>query len=320
MEPSIISRCRTRWTKSWFPETTPLRLAVCRILVVGAHLIWFREALSTHLLLVRSSDGFIQPQAIIRAICAVIPEDTFRTPETMTIIFWVTMAAGFLTLIGLATRSSAFVFALGNWILVAHSYSYGEKHHPEALWCIFLMLLAFSPSGRCLSVDAMIRKWRKRPETDGAWGVKSTMTTALWALLLTQVVMAITYLNAGLCKLHVSGLSWMNGYTLQGHMFTDAVRWERPLGLWMAQQHNLCIALSVFAIVFEVFFFVALISRRAVPFVLICGVALHMGIFLTQAAPFFQTMILYCVFIDFDRLFRRMRIPGLGNQPHYAPA
>ena len=127
----------------------------------------------------------------------------------------------------------------------------------------------------------------------------------------------MTYLNAGICKLHVSGLAWMNGYTLQGHIFTDAVRWERPLGLWMAQQHNLCIALSVFAILFEVSFFVALIAPRAVPFILIGGAALHTGIFLVQAAPFFQTVILYCVFIDFDRLFRRMRSRGLDpHLPH----
>jgi uncharacterized membrane protein YphA (DoxX/SURF4 family) len=256
-------------------------------------------------MLVRSPDGFIQPQAIIRAICAIIPQDMFRTSETMTILYWLMLVAGVSTLFGLATRSSAFVFALSNWIMIAHRYSYGEKHHTEALWCIFLLLLAMSPSGRCLSFDALIRRSRSSFVSGPRWGVVSRDKTVTWPLTLIQVIMSLSYLNAGVCKLHTGGLTWLNGYTLQGHVFTDAVRWERPIGLWLAQQHGLCIGLSVFTVLFEVFFFLALIVPRAVPFILIGGVALHTGICLTQGAPFFATMILYCVFIDFDRLFGR---------------
>lgn len=305
-----------RWNAIWFPETTAVRLAVCRIIVAAAQLFVFRQSLDHHLWLVESNEAFIQPQVIIRAIGTLLPAEIFRTAEFFTVLYVVTMVAGITTLIGLLTRSSAFVFALGNWILIAHKYSYGEKHHPEAILCIFLMLLAFSPSGRCLSIDAMIHHQQRDAPDSRAWGISAKLTTAVWPLTVTQVLFALIYLSAGLCKLHQGGLAWLNGYTLQTHLLTDAVRWDRPLGLWLAQQHELCILLSIGTIAFEVLFFVTLFWRRAVPFFLLGGTLMHIGIYVLQAAPFFQLIVLYAVFIDFERLYLNWKtVPTLHQTP-----
>jgi hypothetical protein len=135
----------------------------------------------------------------------------------------------------------------------------------------------------------------------------------------TQIVIALAYLCAGLCKLHEGGLAWLNGYTLQTYLFHDALHWNRPLGLWVARQHELCVLLSIGAVALEVFFFVAVVWRRAAPFFLLGGAALHISIFMLQAAPFFQLIILYVVFIDFERVFG-LRSGGEGWDSRGHPA
>jgi len=92
----------------------------------------------------------------------------------------------------------------------------------------------------------------------------------------------------------------MNGYTLQRYMFANAINFDKPLGIWLAQQHTLCIMLSIATILFEVFFFVSLFFRKSVIVFLIGGILLHVGIFVTMSAPFFQHIVLYIVFINFE--------------------
>jgi uncharacterized membrane protein YphA (DoxX/SURF4 family) len=287
------------WNAYWFPETSTLRLAVCRIVIVAAQLFWFFPSLAHQKDILEKSTGFINPEFLILTISSIIPSELFFTPEVFTGLAWVTYAAGIATLFGLCTRPSAFLFALGNWILVAHQYSYGEDHHTEALLCIFLMLLALSPSGDSLSIDALLRR-RYRLANERAYPA-AKVETAFWPLRLMQVLLAWTYFSTGLTKLMVGGLEWINGHTLQQYMFADAIRSGRPLGLWVAQQHTLCLLLSIFTILFEVFFFLVLLIQSAVYYFLIAGVIFHIGIYVMMGAPFFQHIFLYAVFIDFDR-------------------
>ena len=123
-----------------------------------------------------------------------------------------TFAVGLLALAGLFTRVSLFLFATGTWIFVAHLFSYGDRHHTEALFAIFLMLLALAPSGERLSVDAVIRRRRTGKPRGGDFraGDLAAQADAL-------VLLGFSYLSAGMAKMTHSGLRWMNGYTLQGH-------------------------------------------------------------------------------------------------------
>jgi uncharacterized membrane protein YphA (DoxX/SURF4 family) len=287
------------WNAYWFPEATPQRLAVCRIIMVAAQLVLFLPSLGHQLNLLARNTDFIDPQFLMLAITALVPREVFFSPAVFTVLHWVTIIAGITALIGFFTRTSAFVFAAGNWIFVAHAYSYGEEHHTEAILCIFLMLLAFSPSGGRLSIDALLRRWRQRGNDDLPFH-SDRVETAIWPLRLTQALLALAYFSTGLSKLVYGGFDWLNGYTLQQYMLQDALVRNVPLGLWLAQQHALCVALSIFTVLFELFFFVALIIPKTVPYILISGVAFHVGLLVTMAVPFFQHVILYAVFIEFE--------------------
>jgi hypothetical protein len=242
----------------------------------------------------------------------VFSRDAFFNPSTFTILYWATFAAGLLALVGLFTRLSLFLFATGTWIFVAHLFSYGDRHHTEALFAIFLMLLAFAPSGERLSVDAALRR-RRTGKAEAA-----TSELAIWPLKLMHVLLGLTYLSTGMAKVLHSGLRWMNGYTLQGHTLTDALSRGYPFGIWLAQQHTLAVLLSIFTIVFELFFWVSLVvPRRWVPAFLLVALMFQVGLFATGGYDFFQHMVLLVLLLLFlypewwhERLGGRERVSG----------
>jgi len=294
-----MRHCIEYWNSFWFPETTVFNLAMCRIIVVGIRLFVLMPHLGNELNLLQGGAGFTEPQLLIVSLLAIIPEDIFLTPTAFLVMYWVTSVAGATTLIGLATRTSAFVFALGNWILVAHIYSYAEEHHVETLLCIFLMLLAFSPSGDRLSIDALIRRRHQHSLNEKPQSMER-VSTAAWPLKLIQILFAYTYFSTGLGKIVYGGLTWINGYTLQQYILRSALSEERALGIWLAQQHTLCILLSIGTILFELLFPVVLFFSRIMPYILIAGICFHAGIYMTMGADFFEHILLYVVFIDFE--------------------
>ena len=292
-----VSRWTDRWNAYWFPPTPTLHLAVCRIVAVAAQLFWFFPDLDEHKNLLVKNPEFIEPQLIVRAISAMVPREVFFTPDAFTFLYWVTFVAGIAALVGFFTRTSLFVLAAGTWTFVAHLFSYGDRHHTEALFGIFLMLLAFAPSGESLSVDALIRR-RRRPANDVS-DAPGTSEMAIWPLKVIHVLFALSYFSAGISKLLHSGVRWLNGYTLQGHTFGDALERGHPLGIWLAQQHSLAVALSVFTILLEVFFFVSLFLPRWAPLFFLGALAFQVGLFATAGYDFFQHMVLLTLLLFF---------------------
>lgn len=288
-----------RWNRFWFPCTSTLNLAACRIIAVAAQLLWFTAPLDHHINRLSKNPAFIDPQPIIRAISAVVPRDLLFTPSIFPALYWATVAAGFAALLGLLTRISVFAFALGTWFLVSHEYSYADVHHPEALFAIFLVLLALSPSGKSLALDAIIRRRRTGSTTQEP----PRADTAIWPLKLTQLLLAMTYFSTGITKLLSGGLTWMNGYTLQIYTFRDALARDLPLGIWLSQQYFLAVVLSVLTVLFEIFYFASLLRPRTAPFFFVGAIFFHIGLFATAGHPFFEHILLNAlllVFLDPD--------------------
>ncbi|MEX0653766.1 MAG: HTTM domain-containing protein [Phycisphaeraceae bacterium] len=301
----------TAWQAYWFRPVPLMRLALVRIIFVACHLLFFFPSLQRQRMLVENNDAFIEPQVIVQVVTAIVPEHLFRTLETVTTLWALTFAAGLFALVGLFTRTMLFAMAAGSALLVAHNFSYGTHHHPQALFTIVLFLLALAPCGAVLSVDAW---WKARRTNDEAAGTldeqrQRLSTLAFWPLLSAQWLLAMAYFSAGVCKLYIGGLTWFNGTTMQAYLLEDAIRWNRPLGLWAAQQWELALAMSFFAVGFELAFPLVLLFRRLVPWFVIAGLSMHMGIFVLQAAPFWQFMLLYLVFVPVERVWDWARQP-----------
>lgn len=283
------------WERWWFPARSGLDLAVCRILVVGAQLAvfmpFFMATPGEHVALIERGGGFEDAQWMARAAAAILPAGSAAWPTLIRVAYATTVAAGLTTLLGVRTRASAFVFAAGTWFLVSHEGSYGEVHHTDVLVSLFLLFLAFSPSGKRLSVDAALQRKAEDAPTD----------RAAWPLRLTQVLLAWSYFSNAVAKLAYSGLEWMNGYTLQQQLLSTSIQWDRPLGVWLARQHSTCVALSIGTLAFELLFPLALVWRRARTVLLAAGVAFHVLILLAMNVAFLQHIVLYAVFVDFER-------------------
>jgi hypothetical protein len=291
-----VKRWIDRWNAFWFPTTSTVSLAVARIIAVAAQLFWFFPSLRYHLNLLEKNLAFVDAQPIIRVITALVPREVFFTRPIFTAIYWTTVVAGVMALIGVFTRTSLFVLALGIWFLVSHGYSYGDLHHPEALFAIFLVTLALAPSGDSLSIDALIRR-RRAGRVSRPTDEPRRVDTAMWPLKLAWVLLAMTYFSTGVTKLLAGGLSWMNGYTLQIYTFGDALASGMPLGIWLAGHHNLCIVLAAFTIVFETFFFVSLFLPRLAPLFFLTGITFHVALYLTSAQPFFPHITLLSILL-----------------------
>jgi hypothetical protein len=312
------------WNHYWFPFTTTLNLACCRIVAVAAQLIWFPPSLTIHINLVLKNTEFMDPQVMIRAIGLLVPREVLFTPLGMTAVYWITIIAGTTALVGFLTRSSLFIFAMGIWFFVSHRYSYFDVHHPEALFSIFLMTLAFAPSGKSLSIDALLRRRRDRAAGRSTTG-RELSDMAMWPLKLAHVLLAATYFSTGVTKVISGGLGWMNGYTVQMYTFTDAITNNRPLGIWLAQQHTLGILLGAFTVLFELFFCLSLFFPRLAPLFFLAGISFHIGLYLASAQPFFFHIILntlLLVFLDphwFEQQLSKLNFFKTGfNRPERA--
>jgi len=309
MRPSdltVSSRAWARsWVRFWFPTTTVVSLAICRIVLVPAWLLLFAKPWD-QLAVALTYDPARIDQELILVILSLIPVETFHSYEFLHSLWLLTNVAGVLAVVGLFTRTSVLVFGLGHSVLIAHLWSYGELHHPEALYCVALVLMGLSPSGRCYSIDSWIGRRSQHPER---WGPDAKIDTATWPLRLVQCLLGIAYFSSGSAKMLDGGLAWWNGATLQTIVLVDYVRFGMPAGLWLVRNFWLCVAASVVTVIVELFFFVAVFVPASRKYVLMGGLALHIGIYLTMAAPFFTWMAMYVIFINFEKIRQQFVVP-----------
>jgi len=293
MRSAPVRRWIELWNTHWFPTTTMLNLAGARIVAVAGALFWFDPSLAYHINLATKNTHFTDAQPLIRLIDLLVPRDVLFTSDGITVVYWLVRVAGVLALVGLWTRPALFLFALGDWFFVSHGYSYADVHHTQAVFALFLMALPFAPSGASLSLDALLRRRRT------GVAAEATSDLAIWPLKFAHILLAMVYFSTGISKLLSGGLAWMNGYTLQNHILSDAITRNIPLGLWVSQQHTLCILLSVGTIAFELFFFVSLFLPRTAPLFFLGGMLFHTGLYLVAGHPFFEFILLNGILLLF---------------------
>ena len=148
------------WQKYWFSPAALINLAICRIFIVGFQIFFLIRwnPIKDLLELSKLPDYLYNPLWILHLLMLPFGWEWRPPYELLTIIVWLSLAAGILSVIGLWTRISLIFFALGNVILYSYHYSFGEIHHPEALMMISLIILAISPANAVLSVDDLRKR------------------------------------------------------------------------------------------------------------------------------------------------------------------
>ena len=252
------------WRRYWFRPAPVAYLALLRIIAVGAQLIMLLMekgyGLGQLAGVASLPDSMYRPLPALQLLLLPFGLDARPSFALVTAIYWIAAAAGISALVGWMSRFSLLLFALGNTFLQAFAYSFGDLHHREALMIITLWLLALSPAGGALSLDSYLaspNSSRRRP-------LQRKSFLAAWPILLVQNLFGLIYLDAALRKLYAGGVDWVNGYTLQYYIYSDASRRGSQFGLWLAQQHAAACVLSWITILWEGTFFLVLIFPRLV--------------------------------------------------------
>jgi len=98
-----------------------------------------------------------------------------------------------------------------------------------------------------------------------------------WPFAVGKLTVAAFYFGAAFSKIIDTNFQWMNGYTLQGILYTNHLLDPKPQTLWLADQHGLCQVLSI-GLIFLQLSFVFICLRKWLPLLWILGFILfHWG-------------------------------------------
>ncbi len=295
--------------RHWFAPARVHDLAVVRIVLVATQLwllVWPSAAChcnrAIQLWLTQIDGRYYDPLPLLNVTLALLGVEGRPGADLLENTWLAGTTAGILALVGLLTPLSLLCLAGASTLLIAHGYSYGEYHHTDALMVLALWALALAPSGKALSLDAMIRRWWRGRGSGLATGPGEAPLDpfARWPLRLVQWLLALTYLDAGLAKLENAGLSWMNGYTLASVFAADGVHRGHALGVFLADQPQWLVVPAVLTLTFELGFVLLMLSRWWWVLVL-WGVGMHLLIYVIHGPPFFQHVALYVCFLERHR-------------------
>ncbi len=196
-----IPRRIDRWI---FSAAPPERLAVFRILL-GLFASGYLVARLPEFLAVAGWTSGFEPVGVLWFMTGPLPALGY----TSLVLLTVALGVGFAS--GVGFRFVGPTFAISLLIVATYRSSWGRLLYFDNLLVIHCLIIGFSAAA-----DA-----RPRPNQ------RSTSTPDVrygWPLRLCALVMVVTYLLAGLAKLRIGGLAWLQGESLQNHIAFSAAR------------------------------------------------------------------------------------------------
>lgn len=144
------------------------------------------------------------------------------THAAVQVVFWTSVGHAVCLLVGLLPRVNAFfLFA---WIASFQTRNFVITDGEDNLMRLLAFLMIWLPSGKCWSVQSLVRNWRTGASADDC-------RVAGWPLRLIQLEMCLVFLSSGLIKL--GGEPWLNGtamyYVSRLHDFFGRL----PVPAWM---------------------------------------------------------------------------------------
>lgn len=218
------------------------------------------------------------------------------------------VSAAALSLIGLWTRAALVLTAASAFYALGISQLGGAVWHCHHLvW--FCVLLAASPCGDALSVDA----WRRSrsgtattpPASDIAYGLPLRIT---WALI------GCIFFFPGLWKLRTAGLDWIVSDNLRHQMYW---KWLQAGGVLPALRIDrvpgLCPVLAAAVVGFELTFPLLVFIRSVRPWAVAAALLFHGGTQLFMGIDFSGLWPCYVVFFDWTHTLGWLRQPAVGG-------
>lgn len=217
-------------------------------------------------------------------------------------LFVVLVLAAFCMTIGLFSRASMIVTFL--CLLSFDSHFELNQNDGDVYLRLTCMILSFSNAGDALSIDNLLRGLK---HNWGLGGLPQTIS-APWAQRWLQLQVAFVYWHAFVCK--IAGYSWISGLACyNSSRYEDCMRFPVPIifdNLFTIR----CFTWGT--LVIELLLWTLIWFKPFRYWVLLGGLALHLGIEFTMNLPMFEWVVLstYFAFIepeDFSKVMSRVR-------------
>ena len=246
------------WNTFWFAPASPRYLGLCRAGFFGSFYILFlaRTDLRWYALF---PPGFHQPRSFFAWLALPVP--TWEVMDWLVTAFEISVILAALGL--LARLATATAFVVGLYVL-GLQFNYGYLHWAHAIVPVVMGILAFSPCGDGLSLDAILRRATtgKAAHPGGQYG---------WPTQLVRLVFVTVFVAAGLSKLRQAGLEWILSDTLRNYFLENqyvfrsegALGWSHALADWFIMRPGLCRAFAFGTLAVELSAPAALFSRHA---------------------------------------------------------
>jgi len=291
---AFLELCSKAFVEPWLRPADPRALAACRLILFGLAWPGFRFG---------SQAAFAEFEGTTwRAIGipSVLHVPLFGPDALRAIGVGVTLATG-LSLFGLGYRFAAPLAALlklySSWV----GQSAGKINHGSLLFTLVLFVIAFSHASDAWSVDALVRRLRRRPqpERSAEYG---------WPVRFIALMVVTMYGAAGLTKLIQSGPAWAFSDNLRtlflAHHFTHHP--PTQLGVWLADYPTLCRVLAFLSLCLELTSPLALFSRYYYRIVLPSLAALQLMIWLTLGVLFREMAVVFACLLPWGALIERL--------------
>jgi hypothetical protein len=276
----------------FYAPAPPERLALLRIAVGTFSLVYLIARFRAITSVAKFQPAEFAPIGVVRWLSHPVP------PSLVVILTLLSLVAGGAFVAGYRYRLSGPLFAILFLWITSYRSSWGMVFHVENLTALHLLLLAGAPAADALSVDA--RRDTTFVPSHGRYG---------WSIRAMAAITVATYVLAGVAKLKIAGLDWMNGDYLRQQIAHDNLRKievgsiHAPLGAAMVRYSAPFTALAMMSLCLELGAPLALWGRRSAR-VWVAGAWLfHLGVAVLMAIifPYQLALVAFLPFFELDR-------------------
>ncbi|MDR3615463.1 MAG: HTTM domain-containing protein [Candidatus Obscuribacterales bacterium] len=294
------------WRRFWFEPTSPLPVCIYRILLgllilestiihnLPCAIFWYGPKGIIPIADVEKHFWLDTPK--LDALLLFPPTD-----QSVYLFFYLFIAFAVMMTIGLFTRQSVIMVAVG--LISLHHHQPFNINGGDTMMRIATILLCFCDCGRLWSVDSLIRRLRGKP-------LKTELTNP-WGQRLIQVQLAIAYWQTFCCK--IVGPQWLDGTAVYyATRLDDMLKLNPPF----LDSLLVCKFLTWYTLVIELFLWTLIWFKECRYWILLGAFCLHFGIETTINLPVFEWVFMatLVLFIEPDDLKKCINFVALVIQ------
>lgn len=291
-----------RWSRLWYAPAPSTRLAVLRWLIGTFALAYLLVRFGNLISVIDFYSSEFRPVGPVRLLSEPLPDAVVVVTASVSVLMGAAFVAGF------AFRYTGPLFAVLLLWVTSYRSSWGMVFHTENLLVLHVLLLGAAPAADVLSIDG----WR-RSASGSAPGSATEVPVGGrygWAIRAMCVITVVTYTLAGVAKLKLAGLDWLDGEVLRAQIAYDNLRkielgsFPSPIGVWLLGHRWIFAPLAVLTLVVELGAAAALFGRHIALAWSLCAWGFHLGVaaLMAIAFPYPLSFFAYLPFFRAERL------------------